>query len=199
MRPAKGAPRPSPMPTDLRLARLLARRARELRPAWAAAGYPLRLDRLPRLVVNPRFTRSLARFDGRLNAIELRPDVARWPGGRLRPVLTHELAHAAVFLRHGTAVRAHGAQWRWLMEIAGVEASARVLAGCRPWAVDLRGSVAGAASGVRPSGPPRYEHRCPVCQMVRIARRPVPGWRCRDCVGAGLEGRLAISVVDDAR
>lgn len=178
---------------------MLRRVAKVMASRWAAAGYPLWLDRLPAVSVNRRFTRSLARFDGRLNTIELRPDVARWPGVRLRPVLTHELAHTAVFLRHGTAVRAHGAQWRSLVEIAGVEATARVLAGCRPWASAPAVPAAQVAVPERRTAATRYEHRCPVCQMVRIARRPVPGWRCRDCVNAGLEGRLTISVLRDAR
>lgn len=184
---------------DRWLSEVLRRVAKVMASRWAAAGYPLRLDHLPAVSVNRRFTRSLARFDGRLNAIELRPDVARWPGVRLRPVLVHELAHAAVFLRHGTTVRAHGAQWRSLMEIAGVEATARVLAGCRPWAITTLAAAVQTAAPARHSAALRYEHRCPVCQMVRIARRPVPGWRCRDCVNARLDGRLTISVLRDAR
>jgi ribosomal protein L37AE/L43A len=38
-----------------------------------------------------------------------------------------------------------------------------------------------------------YEHRCPVCQSVWYARKPVGAWRCRECTGAGLPGKLQIS------
>jgi ribosomal protein L37AE/L43A len=45
----------------------------------------------------------------------------------------------------------------------------------------------------------RYEHRCPVCQWVWYARRPVGTWRCRDCAEAGLSGKLYISLSGSAR
>jgi ribosomal protein L37AE/L43A len=37
-----------------------------------------------------------------------------------------------------------------------------------------------------------YEHRCPVCQTSRSARRPVGRWRCAACAEAGLDGRMVI-------
>jgi hypothetical protein len=44
----------------------------------------------------------------------------------------------------------------------------------------------------KPLGLP-YEHRCPVCQGVRYARRPVTRWRCSDCLDSGLGGELVIT------
>jgi predicted SprT family Zn-dependent metalloprotease len=175
--------------------RSLASCARAAGEAWHAAGYPLRLAALPRVEVNPRFRRSLARFDGRRNRIEIRADVARWPARRLRPLLIHELAHAAVFQRHGTAARAHGSQWQSLMTLAEVEPTARAVAGCRSRPLASRDPVPPPMHAERNTRRTQYAHRCPVCQMVRIAKRPVPRWRCRDCVGAGLEGRLVIDAV----
>ena len=38
-----------------------------------------------------------------------------------------------------------------------------------------------------------WENHCPVCQLRRLARRPVPQWRCTDCRETGLEGELVIT------
>jgi ribosomal protein L37AE/L43A len=38
-----------------------------------------------------------------------------------------------------------------------------------------------------------WEHRCPVCQMSRVAGRPVREWRCASCLRVGLEGGLIIT------
>jgi hypothetical protein len=51
-------------------------------------------------------------------------------------------------------------------------------------------------SGTRPLTPRplgyRFEHRCPVCQSVRLARRRMTAWRCAECVEAGLNGVIDI-------
>ncbi len=44
-----------------------------------------------------------------------------------------------------------------------------------------------------------WEHHCPVCQLGKLARRPVPQWRCADCREAGLKGELVITRIIDAR
>ncbi len=38
-----------------------------------------------------------------------------------------------------------------------------------------------------------WEHQCPVCRLRRLARRPVPQWRCAACREAGLEGELVVT------
>jgi hypothetical protein len=163
---------------------------------WAASGYPLSKSSVPGVAINPRFRRRLARFDTARNLIELRTDVAKWPPNRRSNVLTHELAHVAVFRRHGTAVAPHGPEWRHLMELAGVEASLSGLVGCGPWSSpERRLGPAARKTTSRRALRQRFEHRCPVCQMVRLANRPVARWRCSDCVAAGLEGRLAITAI----
>ena len=179
--------------------RLLISVAQELASAWRAAGYPLSVPALPSLKVNGRLTRSLGRYSGDLSVIELRADVARWPARRLRPLLIHELAHAAVLQRHGTSVRPHGREWQSLMKCAGVQVAAQAMAGCRPWVKSGGRSVPARPSSASLAVSSQYEHRCPVCHMVRLAKRPVPRWRCRDCVNAGLEGRLIIRVLRKAR
>ena len=37
-----------------------------------------------------------------------------------------------------------------------------------------------------------FEHRCPVCQTSRVARRSMKRWRCAACLEAGLSGDLEI-------
>ena len=44
-----------------------------------------------------------------------------------------------------------------------------------------------------------FEHRCPVCQFSRTARRKVSAWRCAECSTAGLDGQLVITPVRPTR
>ncbi len=98
-------------------------------------------------------------------------------------VLCHELAHVVTFERHGRHCRPHGREWEALMRAAGFEPRVRARL-----SHDLQAALRTAR---RPDG--LYEHRCPVCQATRLARRPVPQWRCAACVAAGLEGWLVIA------
>jgi len=138
-----------------------------------------------RLVVeySPRLRQSLARSLPSRRLIRLNP-VLRLPENEalLPEVLCHEAAHVAVFELHGPRCRPHGPEWSRLVKMAGFTPTLHL-------AIDAesRGAVAPSTSASR------YEHRCPVCQMVRYARRPVPGWRCADCVAAGLDGHLLIT------
>jgi predicted SprT family Zn-dependent metalloprotease len=135
-------------------------------------------------VVNPRLSVSLGRYRPALRTIELNARLfqAAW---RLRQeVLCHEAAHAEVSWRFGPSARPHGPEWRNLMRRVGFEP---------------RTAIPVSQQTARPSGskPPalarsRYEHRCPVCQFTRFARRPVARWRCAACVAAGLDGALQI-------
>ena len=114
--------------------------------------------------------------------------IARWlweEAPELLPeVLCHELAHVAVFELYGRGPKPHGPEWKELVRRAGYEPR-------------LRLAVAGEADAriprsLRPASRPLYEHRCPVCHRSRLARKRVTRWRCRECVEAGLDGRLEI-------
>jgi predicted SprT family Zn-dependent metalloprotease len=104
------------------------------------------------------------------------------PSAMLFEVLCHESAHLAARDLYGRRCQPHGPEWVALVRAAGFEPRRRI-----PWAA--------------PSPPPqrlaarrrRYIHRCPVCQLQRIAWRPIRAWRCAACVAAGLPGRLEIS------
>ncbi len=118
-------------------------------------------------------SRGIVRLNRRL--LKARPAL-------LEEVLCHELAHIVVFERHGHACRPHGSEWAALMRAAGFEPRVRAR---------LSHDLQAALGTVR--HPSRlYEHRCPVCQATRVARRPVPQWRCAACLRAGLPGHLVI-------
>ncbi|MDX2056566.1 MAG: SprT-like domain-containing protein, partial [Gemmatimonadales bacterium] len=107
--------------------------------------------------------------------ITLRPDL----DSAFDAALCHEAAHVAAFVLHGRTVRPHGAEWASLVAAVGFDPV-------------VRARVPGAR---RQPGRPigyRFEHRCPVCQSVRLARRRITTWRCAECVEAGLEGVMDI-------
>ena len=90
-------------------------------------------------------------------------------------VLCHELAHLAVFRRYGRTVRPHGPEWAALVREAGFSPRRVVVVSPEPCA------------------PKFYEHRCPICQATRWARKPQPRWRCAACAAQGLDGQLTIT------
>ena len=96
----------------------------------------------------------------------------------LREVVVHELAHLLVYARHGRAAKSHGKEWCALMSQMGLEAR-------RAIPVKMRKS----------KNPKKfvYEHRCPRCHAVRVARRPHPNWQCVACNQAGLNGELVVA------
>ncbi len=97
-------------------------------------------------------------------------------------IVCHEAAHLVVFERHGRGGRPHGREWQELMRRVGLAPRVRI-----QLAPD------DAARSVRAASPRvQFEHRCPVCQMSRLARRPMSRWRCRACVRAGRSGRLEV-------
>jgi predicted SprT family Zn-dependent metalloprotease len=96
----------------------------------------------------------------------------------LRAVLCHEAAHLANRILYGRRAAPHGERWRGLVETAGFEACVRMEV---PWDVAPRGRSARA-----------WEHRCPRCGALRIARRAVAEWRCDECVTGGGDGRLIV-------
>ena len=172
-----------------RLLRAQAAWAERLSELWEAEGYsaPVGLS----LTLNARFRSRLARITPPTRTFELRRDAPRWSRRRLHHVIVHELAHAAVYTRHGAQARPHGREWRRLMALAGVPAETRCPAFCPDG-----GAPPTATRAVRRDGTGvrrlLFAHRCPVCQMVRYSARRVTRWKCRACVEAGLDGTLLI-------
>lgn len=103
-------------------------------------------------------------------------------------ILCHELAHAAVIAKYGRRIRPHGPEWRSLVRAVGFDP--------RPLAVARQPD----ARALPRSRNPRtiFVHRCPVCQAVRYARRPMRIWRCAACVELGLAGALEMTVTGPA-
>ena len=164
--------------------------------AWARRNLSAwgRLWHCPSLVtanvsVNPRLSASLGMCRPATSSIELSPRFfAR--GARIRrEVLCHEAAHLAVRALCGISAKPHGTEWRRLMALAGFTPRISIPGPSRV-AQDPVSSVRR-----RPRAVPgwRYEHRCPVCQFTRFARRPVGAWRCAACAAAGLDGGLIIT------
>jgi len=131
-----------------------------------------------------RFRTSLGSYHAARGEITLAAWLFEGPQELLREVLCHETAHAAVHFVHGNNVRPHGREWRDLMDQAHVPARVRIPA------ADLPESRRAAITS-----PPKWEHRCPVCQATRLAGKRVTRWRCRQCRDQGRSGELLIERV----
>ena len=100
----------------------------------------------------------------------------------LLETLCHEAAHVAVWRLYGPRTKPHGPEWKRLLALAGYSSRATI--------------PAGEVNGLKPSSRrvgQLYEYRCPVCEMVHLARRKNSRWRCRVCVDAGRSGHLIIT------
>jgi predicted SprT family Zn-dependent metalloprotease len=146
---------------------------------WAKAWSIPSLERSVAVRVNRRLRTSIARYIRDESCIEVGPTFLKSAGIR-REALAHELAHAAVTIRFGRTTRIHGVEWRLLVETAGFAPRTRINATNASHISRNEQTLA------------RYEHRCPVCHMKRLSRRPVHAWRCKQCVEAGLTGQLQI-------
>ena len=178
-----GAAAKAHRPTD---ARRLEGILRRLVALWEA---PELVD-IP-VALNPRLSRTLGRLVGRPRRIELGPR-AFVSAKRLREVVTHEGAHAALAVKADTSHPApHGPEWRELMAIAVYPEATGTHWRCHTSA----GQSPRPKRQPKPRTPPAvtYDHWCPVCQSSRQARRPVKAWRCAACVAAGLDGGLEIT------
>ena len=156
--------------------RLLRKRISHWARIWTVPSLPTLVEIRP----NIRLRSVVARYRRDTRTIEVG---ARFLSLRKRrtEVLAHEMAHAAVDLKHGRVVRTHGKEWQALVIAAGFKPSVRLI-------TDRLPSTQSAATRRV-----IYVHRCPVCQVVRKSRRPVTGWRCRNCFQAGLSGNLQIT------
>jgi len=135
--------------------------------------------------VEVRFSRRLTRSLGRADAVTGRIALAAFLEHEptlCDAALCHELAHLAAFRLVGSRERPHGPTWQRLVHVAGYEPIG---------ATDLAERA--------PRQRQRFTHVCPVCQFTRTAARPMPAWRCADCVAAGLDGRLEITPAGQTR
>jgi predicted SprT family Zn-dependent metalloprotease len=134
---------------------------------------------------NGRLRITVARLLSSVDVIEVGPRFIALQSKR-REILCHELAHAAARRLSLGKRSPHGAEWAALVQGAGFDPVSRL-------AVPRKSSPSTRSRDVR------YEHRCLVCQFVRVARRSVHSWRCAECVRCGLAGELAISVINGSR
>ena len=137
--------------------------------------------------VSPQLRSSLGRAVPATGHISIHPVLCRAPSAVLREVLSHETAHVVAYrqaLSFGaTRPRAHGVEWAALVRAAGYEPLVRAP---RRWVAQLlrHSSATSRRKAV--------VHICPVCQVQRVARRAVPGWRCKACIAVGLNGRMEV-------
>lgn len=180
--------RPMPLTPALEAA-IGATAAARLRIAIARWSEVWSLPDLPEAVVvdlNRRLRTRVGRYRPESHRIEVGPHFLSLRS-RKAEVLAHELAHAAARRLYPRARGPHGAEWQSLVRAAGFEPVVRLRVPATWTAVTGSGETA------------RYQHRCPVCQMTRWARKPVRAWRCRSCAASGLPGVLIINRVDVRR
>ena len=135
---------------------------------------------------NTRLRTTIARLLSSVDIIEVGPRFMALQSKR-REILCHELAHAAVSRLCRGPQSPHGSQWAALVKSAGFDPASRLTLPRK------------LSATPRQSRDFRYEHRCLVCQFVRVARRSVHSWRCAECVHCGLPGKLTISVINGSR
>jgi predicted SprT family Zn-dependent metalloprotease len=169
---------PLPIRTDP-VWRSVRRTLGRLGEVWELPGLPREID----VVFSERLQSRLGRATPLTGKVALHIALAGAPRALLREVLCHEAAHVAVFWRHGENRRPHGPEWAKLVREAGYEPRKT-----------LEAALPGMSS--RRVGARRYEHLCPVCQVIRVAKRPMARWRCQACVESGLSGSLEIRRLD---
>lgn len=136
-----------------------------------------------------RLKRSLGRSWPRRGEIVLHPKLRDAKPTDLAMVVCHEAAHIASYQLYGGKAAPHGAEWAALVSSVGFAPVTRVSAlGAIQVAPKSRGPL-------QPTARRLVLHRCPVCQSKRVARRIVSGWRCAECVAAGLDGLLETTVI----
>jgi predicted SprT family Zn-dependent metalloprotease len=157
-------------------------RVKRLVRAWSATWGLPGLEGAIDVTFSPRLRRALGRCSPKSGQIALHAALQGSARDRLPEVLCHEVAHVAAYLLFGRTVRPHGAEWARLVSQAGFSPVRRA-----PRLHEMH-----RAAPARPRAE-LVEHRCPVCQFVRLGRRRVLGWRCADCVEAGLSGKMVVT------
>lgn len=155
---------------------------RSLIGRWGAAWGLPDLENHVLVSFSGRLTKSLGRCRPSSGQVTLRADLKQASSDRLAEVLCHEVAHVAAFQLFGPEAAPHGPEWRQLVVSAGY-----------PPEVRAREVIPSRSPALQRSSTLPYEHRCPVCQSVRYARRPVGRWRCTECLEGGLSGEFVIT------
>jgi predicted SprT family Zn-dependent metalloprotease len=131
-----------------------------------------------RVEVSRRLVTSVARsYPERLL---IRIDERAFFDNRALEVLAHEAAHIATFLKCGRNVRPHGPEWAALLARIGLAPS-----------ISCGVSWGDREGARRPEL--MFDHRCPICETLRTARRHVASWRCAACVEQGRDGHLRVT------
>jgi SprT protein len=155
-----------------RLAKRITSYLRTLSQRWDADLESVRVS------LNPRLTRTVARFRPPVRTIEISGTVLAMPAVRQRDVVCHEAAHAVVWARHGRRAKPHGAEWAALVRAAGHEPMASLIR-CGATLAPRRATS-------------RFRHTCQVCHFSSVASRRMPRWRCPECTAIGLPGTLTL-------
>lgn len=167
---------------------------RELLGKWAYAWEAGGLQDSVRIVVSRRMRVTLGVYAYREREIRIASFLLDAPAVFLKEVVCHEFAHAAIHARELTAAQAgkpaqrsapHGPEWRKLMRQASWIPRARI-----PRAELDRLLPLPESKRVM------WRHRCPKCQVERLAGRPVKEWRCGRCRWFGIGGKLEIERID---
>jgi predicted SprT family Zn-dependent metalloprotease len=150
--------------------------------AWAAVWGVPELPARVWIVFSGRLQSSLGRCAPGEGLIRLNPGLLDGSVETRREVVCHESAHVATWMLHGRRARAHGAEWKQLMRLAG-------------YAPRVRWAESAVPASVRERRRPvaYYVHTCAVCRARWVARRTSSAWRCATCRDAGREGRLTVS------
>jgi predicted SprT family Zn-dependent metalloprotease len=151
--------------------------------AWNLAGIEDRIT----ITASSRLRNGLANCDPHKRLIRVRADLLGGTRKRLLETFCHEMAHIVVYELYGRAARPHGPEWRSLVSAAGFEPRTRI---------PLERATDGSHPVMSEIRATSYEHRCPVCQATRRAKRPVTRWRCSACRAIGLDGRMLITRID---
>jgi len=146
--------------------------------SWSRLWGVPKLSKEIKVRFNARLRSTVARFLSDRNLVEVGPRFLSLRS-KHREILCHELAHAAANKSTNADHSPHGVDWAKLVRSAGFNPSARL-------------NVHRTPSRKTKSRGLSYEHRCLVCQFVRMARRPVYSWRCPECVRCGLSGELTV-------
>jgi predicted SprT family Zn-dependent metalloprotease len=134
-----------------------------------------------KVAFSDRLTKSLGRCKPLSKEIRLNTELLTIDRSELLlEVLCHEAAHIVNYARHGRLVKPHGIEWQTLMNTIGYQP--RRMISIKQLEI----------SSVHQRGVFIYEHRCPVCQNVRYAKKPINRWRCGFCLALGLSGDLLI-------